>query len=194
MKNNEKTAFLKKISEAALPEVLNLLPNIIPGALGMTLPFIGNVYLNFKQTEAQTSMKNDIEELRNKINTLDNEKQEKILTKIKEICQNYFEYGLDNSGKNVEIYTVDNFKIVFRDEEYVIDCVNALLEARDDEESIIYQYADNIFSINNSIIVNLLEYQKRYDLEELLAEIEEIINETCDTTWGKSPIKELHFY
>lgn len=194
MKSNEKNTFLKKLSEAAFPEVLNLLPNIIPGTLGMTLPFIGNVYLNFKQNEEQTLIKSEIEELKNKINTLDNEKQEKILAKIREICKKYLECGLEDSAKSVEIYTVDNFKIVFRDEEYVIDCMNALLDARDNEESYTYQYTDTIFSLNNSIIVNLLEYQKRSDLEELLVEIEDIINETCDVTWGKSPIKEIHFY
>ena len=191
---------LKHLPSATMPEVLNLLPNIIDGRLAISLSFIGNIVLNFNQIIETNGIKNDINELDEnikslykKINELDLKEQEKVLEEIKKVCATKIKHILYN--RDVDIYTVDSMEIVLR---YEVEDSNfieeTLLEEMKNEESVIYEFVDTLYFNDNKIVINLIEPKYKDNLYDFIGEIDNLIKDLFDTLWGRSLIKKIYFY
>lgn len=181
---------LTKFPGAALPELLDFIPLLLPGKVGLILPFIGKVYLNYKDNE---DSQKQIDKLKMRISHLEEREQEKVRIELNNIYNTYNNVMVEANEGCSEIYSVNCFKIVLQDDEYIIDCLEKLTDALN-EDYYFAELVDNIFSIDNGIIVNLLNSEHRRNLNDALLEIEEIINEVCEYSWGKIAIKKIIFY
>ncbi|WP_294189514.1 hypothetical protein [uncultured Clostridium sp.] len=182
--------YLKCIPSATIPEILNLLPNILGGSLGISLSFIGNTILNLRNN---IEIKESIERLGKKINDLSREQQEKVKEELRKVCTIQIE-NLLNAGTS-EMYTIDGLEIILRNEDEDYNSISqGILEAVHDEDSLIYQLVDTAYTSGNKIVINLLEPKNREVANQLIDEIDRLIKELCGTLWNRSMIKKITFY
>ena len=180
--------FIEKISEIVLPELIELIPQLITGNLGIILPSIGSIYFEYRNKEKNDKIIND---LKTQISNLTKEEQENIESSIRSVVN---EMLSNIEYEYVELYLIDGFKVVLNHEENIIECLNALQDAWEENAYSLKSWVrGNIFTINNTIIFNLSDHQCREDLEELLISIKSII-ENCIVGTSYGIIKKVIFF
>lgn len=191
---NRRKKCIKGLAEATVPEALNILAEILAAPLGVIIPPFGNIYLNFKEGQKQEEKENEIRRLSEEFNKLKTDENKKIaLKQIEETCEKYLDDINKDHYLSTEIYTVDVVTITLRNDEFIQECMDVIDNLINDQESSVYQYADNTFFMKEKIIMNLLEPQKRGGLQELIDEVTEAIDGECQTAWNRSVIKSIHF-
>lgn len=191
---NERRQLLKGLAQTTVPEALNVLSIILPGPLGVIVPTLGNIYLNFKEGQSTQERENVIKKLNSKFEKLPNERDKKIvLNEIEKACEKYLDDINKRGFISSEIFSVDTITIVLRDEEYIQESLCALQELIEDNNSLVYAFADNPFFIAKNIIVNLLEPQRKSQIESLVDEMVAAIDGACDMNWNRTAVKVIYF-
>lgn len=131
-----------------------------------------------------------IDKLESRIHELSPENQNITLEEIRKVCLAEMQHLMDE--KDIEVYTVDSFEIVMRNNVDVQD-VYEVVESYFNDGGISeydYMYARG----GQNIIIVLQSPLYKNQVLEIIEECDSYIIEQCETLWGRSLIKKIYLY
>lgn len=184
--------------ETALPELINMLPEIFINGFCVSLPVVGNFCLSFKQNrdarilnERVDDHNRELEGLKERINELNDVQKEQTYSILKNISE--YELAYPNNVYIDDVYKIDYMEFIL-DESYDYDysCFEGFVQ---NLEPPINNEPGYIWMSGNKITINIAGHIMKYssDFQYIIDNVNEALFNSGVSSY-EEPVKAIRCY